>query len=92
LAINARTATPKKVGTLPVEGDSEIQKQTNKIGMAIPLLDAIAIEGKTITADALVTQRKFAEYLVNRAADYQFTVKNNQPSLRQDIGVFFENR
>jgi len=32
------------------------------------------------------------EYLVNREADYHFTVKNNQPTLRQDIAVFFENR
>jgi predicted transposase YbfD/YdcC len=60
--------------------------------MVIPLLDAIAIQGKTITADALLTQRKFAEYVVNREADYHFTVKNNQPILREDIALFFENR
>ena len=83
---------PKKVGTLPIAGDSEKQKQTNEIGMVIPLLDAIAIQGKTITGDALLTQRKFAEYVVNREADYQFTVKNNQPTLREDIAFFFANR
>ena len=60
--------------------------------MVIPLLDAIAIQGKTITVDALLTQRKFAEYLVNREADYHFTVKNNQPTLREDIALFFDNR
>jgi hypothetical protein len=60
--------------------------------MVIPLLDAIAIQGKTITVDALLTQRKFAEYLVNREADYHFTVKNNQPTLREDIALFFKNR
>ena len=60
--------------------------------MVIPLLDAIAIKGKTLTVDALLTQRKFAEYLVNREADYHFTVKNNQPTLREDIALFFENR
>ncbi len=60
--------------------------------MTIPLLDAIAIQGKTITADALLTQRKIAGYLVNREADYHFTVKNNQPALREDIALFFENR
>jgi hypothetical protein len=36
--------------------------------MVIPLLDAIAIQGKTITVDAFLTQRKFAEYVVNREA------------------------
>jgi predicted transposase YbfD/YdcC len=60
--------------------------------MVIPLLDAIAIHGKTITVDALLTQRKFAEYLVKREADYHFTVKNNQPTLREDIALFFDNR
>ena len=60
--------------------------------MVIPLLDAIAIQGKTITADALLTQRKFADYVVEREADYHFTVKNNQPTLRQDIALFFESR
>jgi predicted transposase YbfD/YdcC len=60
--------------------------------MVIPLLDAIAIQGKTITVDALLTQRKFAEYVVNREADYHFTVKNNQPTLREDIALFFKNR
>ena len=30
--------------------------------MVIPLLDTIAIQGKTITGDALLTQCKFADY------------------------------
>ncbi len=46
---------PKKVGTLKVKG-SDKEKQTNEIKTAIPLLNAIDIEGKTITADALLTQ------------------------------------
>ncbi len=61
--------------------------------MAIPLLDAIDIEGKVITADALLTQRGFADYLVlKRKAHYHFTVKGNQPTLIADIEFFFRNR
>ena len=83
---------PKKVGTLPVKG-SEEEKRTNEIKIAIPLLDAIDITGKEITADALLTQRNLAIYLVqDRLAHYHFTVKNNQRTLRQDIALFFENR
>jgi hypothetical protein len=52
--------TQKKVGSLPVEGNDEL-KRTNEIKIAIPLLDAIDIEGKDITADALLTQRKLAD-------------------------------
>lgn len=82
---------PKKVGTLPAIGADEA-KQTNEIGMFIPLLDAIEIEGKDITADALLTQRTLASYLVNRGAHYHFTVKGNQRTLKADIALLFEKR
>ena len=60
--------------------------------MAIPLLDECDIAGKVITADALLTQRVLAKYLVNRQADYSFTVKGNQPTLKKDITLLFEER
>jgi len=82
---------PKKVGSLPVEGKDEL-KRTNEIKTASPLLDAIDIEGKVISADALLTQRAFAKYLVEqRNAHYHFIAKNNQPTLLQDISLYFED-
>lgn len=60
--------------------------------MAIPLLDGCNISGKVITADALLTQRKLANYLVNRQAHYSFTVKSNQPTLEKDIALLFKER
>lgn len=61
--------------------------------MAIPLLDAIDIKGKDITADALLTQRKLADYLRrDRKAHYHFIVKGNQPGLFQDISLYFQDR
>jgi predicted transposase YbfD/YdcC len=82
---------PKKVGTLPVKG-SDKEKQTNEIKIAIPLLDSIDIQGKTITADALLTQRGLASYLVEqRKAHYHFTVKGNQKHLLEDITYYFDN-
>jgi len=77
---------------LPVEGDEEL-KRTNEIGMAIPLLDAIDLKGKDITADALLTQRKLADYLcIEREAHYHFTVKGNQATLFEDIKLYFQDR
>jgi predicted transposase YbfD/YdcC len=77
---------------LPIEGDEEL-KRTNEIGMAIPLLDAIDIQDKDITADALLTQRKLADYLcLERKAHYHFTVKGNQPGLFRDIKLYFQDR
>jgi hypothetical protein len=81
----------RKVGSLPVGGGDEV-KQTNEIGIIIARLQAHDITGKTITADALLTQRKLAQYLIDRQADYVLTVKGNQPTLREDIRLIFEGR
>ena len=83
---------PKKVGVLPVENSEEF-KQTNEIKMAIPLLEGVDIQGKDVSADALLTQRKLAEYLVvERKAHYHFTVKGNQPGVLNDLQFYFQNR
>lgn len=77
---------------MPVEGDEGL-KRTNEIKMAIPLLDCIDIKDKEITADALLTQRKLATYLVeDRQAHYHFTVKGNQRLLHDDIALYFQGR
>jgi predicted transposase YbfD/YdcC len=61
--------------------------------MAIPLLDSLDLADKDITADALLTQRKVANYLVDqRHAHYHFTVKANQPTLLDDLTLFFQDR
>jgi len=77
---------------IPVENKDEL-KRTNEIKTAAPLLDAIDIAGKTITADALLTQRDFVNYLVeDRKADYHLTIKANQPTLLDDVMRHFDRR
>jgi hypothetical protein len=51
-----------------------------------PLLDAMELSGRVVTADALHTQMETANYLVeDKKAHYLFTVKDNQPTLKADI-------
>lgn len=77
---------------MPVEGHDEL-KQTNEIGMFIPVIDRLDIDGKTITGDALLTQRKLAHYLVEeRSAHYVFIAKDNQRSMAEAIRFAFEHR
>jgi len=76
---------------LPVAG-SDKEKQTNEIGMAIPLLATCDIAGKDVTGDALLTQRALAADVVKRQAHYHFPVKGNQPALESDIALLFETR
>ena len=60
--------------------------------MVIPLLEPLELAGKTVTTDALLTQRKLADYLIDHNAHYVFTVKDNQPTLREDIRLIFAGR
>lgn len=78
------------MGFLRVKDDDV--KRTNEIRTVIPLLDAIDIADKDITADALLTQRDIARYLQRRNAHYHFTVKANQPTLLSEIEFYFAGR
>jgi len=44
------------------------RQRTNEIKTVIPLLESIPIHGKTITTDALLPQRRIADYIVAREA------------------------
>ena len=62
---------------------NEGEKRTNEIGTIIPLLETVPdIAGRTVTADALLTQRALASYLLDRGAAYLFTVKSLPPRRR----------
>lgn len=64
----------------------QVGEHTNEIPSLQPLLDDVNIAGAVVTADALHTQTETARYLVEeKQADYLFTVKDNQPTLKQDI-------
>jgi predicted transposase YbfD/YdcC len=64
-----------------VVAQTDVSAKTNEIPMFGPLLDTIDITGAVITADPLHTQRRHAEYLHRRGADFVFWVKDNQPGL-----------
>ena len=78
-------------GTGVILGQSEVAEKSNEIPAAPPLLASMDLSGKTVTADALHTQRELARILVeDKGADYLFTVKDNQPTLKQEISELFE--
>ncbi len=79
---------------MPVENSNGKieEKQTNEIKTAVPLLETIDIKGKNITADALLTQRSIAEYIVGKGGHYHFIVKENQRTLYENIKFFFADR
>lgn len=66
----------------------EIPPEHNEITIAPSLLEPLPLTGKVVTADALHTQKELARYIVeNKQADYCFTVKDNQKTLKEDISA-----
>jgi hypothetical protein len=64
----------------------QVDEKTNEIKEVRPLVDELDLQGTVVTADALLTQREFAEELVrDKGAQYVFTVKGNQPTMLEDL-------
>jgi hypothetical protein len=73
-------------GSGTVVAQVAVGEKTNEIPRLQPLLAELDIKGGVVTADALHTQRDTARYLVeDKEAHYVFTVKDNQPTLLDDI-------
>ncbi len=69
-------------------GQVEVESKENEIVCARPLLEPLDLRGIVVTADAMHTQRDLATWLVEeKQADYCFVVKDNQPTLAEDIAT-----
>lgn len=67
-------------------GSALVDTKTNEIPVARELFGELDLTGRTVAMDALHTQDETARQLVmEHGAHYQLTVKNNQPTLRQNI-------
>lgn len=52
-------------------------------------LTPLLLAGRIISADALSTQRSFCQQVIASQADYLLFAKGNQPTLLQDLRLFF---
>jgi predicted transposase YbfD/YdcC len=60
--------------------------ESNEITALVPMLEDVDIEGMVVTTDALHNQKESARFIVQqKRADYFFTVKDNQSTLKEDI-------
>ena len=66
-----------------------VADKSHELGHLGPLLDALVLDGRVVTADALHTHREVAQAIIARGGDYLLPVKDNQPILRQDIALVF---
>ncbi len=72
-----------------VLGQAKVADKSNEITAIPKLLDLLTIKGATVTIDAIGCQRKIAEKIIDKGADYILALKGNQGSLRDDVELFF---
>ena len=73
-----------------VLGQLCVDEKTNEIKTIPELLDILCLQGCIVTIDAMGTQKKIAEKIIEKNADYILQVKGNQQTLMNDIREYFE--
>ena len=71
--------------TTIVVAQVKVPADTTEVTQIATLLDPLDITGMTITADAAHPSHDTATYLLQRQAEYVFTVKGNRPTLLTSI-------
>ena len=68
-----------------------IHEKTNEIPVFQEMLTYLDVAGKTVKADAMHCQRETCRRIVHLKGDYLFGLKENQPSVLEDVRLFFDN-
>jgi predicted transposase YbfD/YdcC len=72
-----------------VLGQRKVDEKSNEITAIPELLKLLAISGCIVTIDAIGTQTKIAQTIIEAEADYVLSVKENQGHLYEDVSVLF---
>jgi predicted transposase YbfD/YdcC len=75
-----------------VEGDGgqSISKAEAELSVAPDLIKRVDWRGRVFTGDALFCQRSICKQVVHLGGDYLLIVKENQPTLYEDIRLLFD--
>jgi predicted transposase YbfD/YdcC len=71
-------------------GQESIHEKTNEIPVFQQMLDYLSVKGKVVTADAMHCQRETCAKIVSKQGNYVLGLKQNQPSLYEDISLYAE--
>lgn len=72
-----------------VLGQRKVDDKSNEITAIPELLELLSITGCIVTIDAMGCQKKIAQKIRDKQADYVLAVKDNQGNLYQDIQDWF---
>lgn len=74
-----------------VLGTQECGTKTGEITAFRELIEMLDVSGAVVVADALHCNAKSAETVIEAGADYLFSVKDNQPILKEEIEYYLRN-
>ncbi len=70
-------------------GQQKVDSKSNEITAIPKLLDLLDVKGCLITIDAMGCQKKIAQKILDKEADYLLAVKGNQGLLEQAFDDYF---
>lgn len=72
-----------------VLGQRKVDDKSNEITAIPQLLEDLYLAGALVTMDAMGTQTKIAQKIIDKQADYVLALKGNQGQLHQDVVDWF---
>jgi predicted transposase YbfD/YdcC len=73
-------------------GQLKTDEKSNEITAIPALLEALFLQGATVTIDAMGCQKEIAKKIVEKGADYVLALKENHPTLLQDVIRSFDKK
>ena len=72
-----------------VLAETAVASRENEISAAPRLLKQVPLRGQIVRGDAMFTQKKLSRQIVQAGGDYLWLVKDNQPTLHQQLQAHF---
>jgi len=73
-----------------VLGQVKTEEKSNEITAIPTLIDLLELKECIVTIDAMGCQQDIAQKIVGQECDYVFGLKDNQPTLHEDVRLYFE--
>jgi predicted transposase YbfD/YdcC len=70
---------------------AEVREKENEISAVKEMLTPALVKGRLLSADAMHTQRFFCQTIKDSGGQVLLIVKDNQPTMREDLEMFFED-
>lgn len=86
-ALHSITVWSKSRGLILTQQKSAGKK--NEQAGVLEILDSLVLKKAVISVDAMNTQKKIAEKIINKKADYVMALKNNHRHFRHEVEAYF---